>query len=130
MAKPTKPSAADRTVDMFAVIPQQERPIEAVEAEEKGERTTLETGADEMRAKAFAGQEWATKYFGKPDATGNEYRVSLQNGVYCVEALHKKPDGTMAYGYTGVMVHENDLYNLVRVLVEAVKEKQKRDAQK
>ena len=81
-----------------------------------------------MRWNAFQGQEWTTKYFGKPEATGNEYRVSHRGEHYYLEALHKLPNGKEAHGYSGVMVHENDLFNMVAVLVQAVREKQKREA--
>ncbi len=127
--KAKKPSAADRTVDMFAAPPpMDERQVEVVDADEKGLRVSVEADVDRVRDKAFQCQVWASKYFGLPDATGNEYRVSYQGGFYYVETLYKRSDGKTAYGGSGVMVHEHDLYNFVRPLVEAVKAKQKRDA--
>ncbi len=125
-AKLKKPTAADRTVNMFEVA----RPevIEAVDDDEKAERLPMEQDADRIRDKAFAGQEWASKFFGLPEAEGNEYRVSLKGGHYYLETLHKLPGGKTAHGYSGLMVHERDLYAVVRVLVEAVKAKQKKES--
>lgn len=122
-----KPSAASRTIDMFGGPPK-EATIEVIEDDEKGERKPLEDDADRLRENAFKGQEWTTAAFGKPEATGNEYRVSHKGEHYYLETLHKLPGGKTAHGYSGLMVHDRDLYNLVRVLVEAVKEKQKREA--
>ncbi len=124
MAKPTKPSAADRTIDMFASAP-----IETVpeERDEAGERVPIEQDVDRLRDNAFKGQEWTSKHFARQEAPGNEYRVSMKNGHYYVESLHKTQGGATVYGYTGIMVHEADLYNLVSVMVQAVRDKQKKE---
>ena len=106
---------------------QDDRPIEVVEEKEKAERVPLEEDVDRLRASAFTGQEWATKYFGLPEAEGNEYRVSKKGQHYYLETLHKF-SGKSAHGYSGLMVHERDLYNLVKVLVQAVREKQASEA--
>jgi hypothetical protein len=132
MAPPrvTKPSAASRTVDMFAAPkPIEERPVEVIENDaHEGERLPLEQDVDRFRDSAFKVQEWTTKAFGQPDAPGNEYRVSRKGLHYLVETLAKTPGSATAYGYVGVMVHERDLYAFVSVLVQAVREKQKREA--
>ncbi len=129
MAKPTKPSAASRTVDMFAAPKSQdERPIEVLEEDHKGERVPLEQDVDRLRETAFKYQEWTTKAFGVPEAGGNEYRVSRKGEHYYIETLKKTPGNAGAYGYVGLMVHERDLYNLAAVLVQAVREKQAREA--
>ena len=122
MAK--KPSAADRTVDMFTPAP---IVVEHEAEEEKHERVTLEEDANRMRDKAFTVQDWTTKLFGIPEATGNEFRVSLKGSHYYVETLAKTPGTASAYGYTGVMVHERDLFNLATVIVAAVRAKQERE---
>jgi hypothetical protein len=121
--KPKKPSAADRTISMFgAPAPIEERPVEVVESDvHEGERKTLAEDADRLRGVAFQGQEWTTKLFGKPDAPGNQYRVTLKGEHYYVEALdHAR--------YVGLMIDKRDLYNLVTVLVQAVRDKQAREA--
>lgn len=125
--KPKKPSAADRTVSLFAAP--QELPIEVVEETEKdAERVPLEEDVDRMREVAFRGQEWTSKHFADKDATSNEYRLSFKGGFYYLETLHRLPDGKSVHGYSGLMIRESDLFNLTRVLVEAVREKQKKDA--
>jgi len=128
--KPKKPSAADRTISMFGAQPTtiDERPIEVLEAEPNEARVPLEQDVDRLRENAFLGQEWTTKAFGAPDAAGNEYRVSRKGQHYYLETLAKTPGTSGAYGYVGLMVHERDLYNMVSVLVQAVRDKQKREA--
>lgn len=126
--KPKKPSAAERTVDMFGANAHEPKP-EAIEEEVKAERVSMDEDADRMREKAFRVQEWSTAAFGKPEAAGNQFRVSYKNRHYYVEKLHRVAGKTESHGYTGIMVQEEDLLSLTKVLVEAVREKQKRDAQ-
>ena len=111
---------------MFDSPPPEQKP-EAIEEEEKGERKNLDEDADRMRAKAFDVQEWATAHFGKPEADGNQFRVSHKNSHYYVEKLHRVAGKLESHGYTGIMVQEADLLSLTKVLVEAVREKQKRE---
>ncbi len=127
--KTKKPSAADRTVNMFTgQAPIDERPVEVIEDDpHQGERVPLEQDVDRLRAQAFQGQEWTTKAFGMHEAPANEFRVSLKGAHYYVETLAKTPGTPNAYGYTGVMVHERDLYNFVTVLVQAVRAKQSKE---
>lgn len=124
--KTKKPSAADRTVDMFGAPPAHvEREVEVIEDDEKeGERATMEADADRMREKAYAGQEWASKFFGSVDAPGNEYRMSLKGDHYYLETILKELGKPLAYGYTGLMVHKRDLYEMAKVIVAAVRAKQ------
>ncbi len=130
-----KPTAASRTVDMFAEPkPIDQREVEVLDDEAREERVTMEEDVDRVREVAFKGQEWVTAAFGAPDSKGNEYRVTHRGHLYYVEALLKTTSSgatsgaVTAYGHTGVMVHERDLFALVSVLVQAVREKQKRDA--
>ncbi len=128
-AKQKKQSAADRTVDMFAAPqPMEERPVEIVEEDaHQGERVSVEEDADHYRDAAFKFQEWTTKAFGKPEAEGNEYRVTYKAQHYYVETIRKTPGAATAYGYVGIMVHESDLFSLTAVLVQAVRAKQDAD---
>lgn len=130
--KPKKPSAADRTVSMFGAQPTtiDERPIEVIEEEgHEGERIPMELEVDKFRAQAFQGQEWTTAAFGHLDAPGNEYRVSHKGTFYYVETLGKEA-GASCSRYVGLMVHDRDLYALTTVLVQAVRDKQAREAKK
>lgn len=122
-----KSSAADRTIGMFDSPPPEQKP-EAMEEEEKAERKSLDNDVNRMRDKAFSVQEWSTAFFGKPEADGNQFRVSYKNRHYYVEKLHRFAGKMESHGYTGIMVQEEDLLSLTKVLVEAVREKQKRDA--
>ncbi len=128
--KPKKPSAADRTCNMFGAplaSTIDERPVEILEKEdEKGERIPMELEADKYRAQAFQGQEWATAAFGTLEAPGNEYRVSHKGSFYYVETLGKERGATCSR-YCGLMVHDCDLYALTAVLVQAVRDKQARE---
>ncbi len=131
MKKPAKPSAVDRTVGMFPEpTPIDQRPIEAVDDDERGERVPMEEDVNRLRDQAFRVQEWTTKNFGIPEADGNEYRISRKGQHYYLEMLHKTPGTPTAYGYTGLMVHERDLYNMVACLVRAVRDKQASESEK
>ena len=118
-----KPSAAERTVGLFEAPP-----VEKAEPEERtvkdGERVSLEADVDRMRAKAFEAQEWTTANFGTPEAQGNTYRITKKGDVYYLEILSKGVRAQAAHGYTGIMVHAADLYNLATVIVSAVRAKQ------
>ncbi len=123
MAKPTKPSALLRTIDLFA----EPAPVVEERSEIEGERLPIEQDVDRMRDNAFKGQEWTSKYFARLDAPGSEYRVSHKGDYYYVESVMKTQGGATAYGYTGIMVHASDLLNLTQVLVQAVRDKQAKD---
>ncbi len=130
MRKTSKTSAAERAVDMFAPAPIMAGPVEPEEATEHGERASMEDDADRMREKAFTVQDWTTSLFGSPDAPANEYRMSLRGCHYYLETLAKTPGTKEAYGYTGLMVHERDLYNMATVIVAAVRAKQAQEGKK
>ena len=126
MASAKKPSAADRTIPMFGgPLPDiNNRPVEAIEDEEKAERVPVEEDVNNLRDKAFKGQEWCTECFGSFDAPGNEYRVSKRGPYYYVETVLKEICKPTAYGYVGLMVHERDIMALTKVMVAAVRAKQ------
>lgn len=133
-----KPTAADRTVDMFtkATIADAAEAAEVAEATgeqhdlDEGEnagRVPIEQDVTRLREVAFQGQEWTSKYFGIPDAPGNQYRMSFRGQHYYLETLAGTPGTPNAYGYTGLMVHERDLFNMATVIVAAVRAKQERE---
>jgi hypothetical protein len=126
-----KPNAADRTLGLFGQPPAvEEREIEVLEPEVKGERVPVEEDVNRMRESAFKGQEWTSKYFGSYDAPGNEYRVSKKGDYYYLETILKEVGKPTAYGYTGVMVHDRDLMELTKVLVAVVRAKQAAEQEK
>ncbi len=124
--KTPKPSAADRTISLFgspqASGSEPEREIEVIADDVKdGERKTLEEDADRLRDNAFKGQEWTTKFFGRPEANGNEYRVTRKGDFFYMETLSKKPGTRDAYSYTGVMIHVDDFFNFATPIVHAAR---------
>lgn len=121
MKKPTKPSAADRTIDLFQAPV---LPAEPEDKEELGTRQSLEEDVDRLRENAFKGQEWTTEAFGKVEATGNEYRISHKGQHYYLETLHKIPGAKESHAYSGLMVHDSDLLKVATVIVAAVRAKQ------
>lgn len=125
-----KASAADRTVDMFAAPAQldPERAPEVLQEESKGERVSMEEDANRTREQAFQVQEWSTKYFGSPDAQGNEYRLSHKRDHYYLEMLSKLPGAKSAHGYSGYMIHERDLFAIANLVVAAAREKKAKEA--
>lgn len=127
---PSKASAASRTMDMFQTVQPQEAVPEVIQAEERGERVPLEEDSDRCRENAFKGQEWTTKYFGKPEAPGNEYRMSFRGEHYYLETLSKLPGGKTVYGYSGLMLHERDLFAVANLIVLAARGKKERDAKR
>lgn len=105
-----------------------QREVEVIDAEvHEGERVPLEQDVDRLRSVAFQGQEWTTKAFGIPNVEGNDYRVSFKGQHYYLEVLSRVPGVPAAYGYVGVMLHERDLFAATTVLVQAVRDKQRRD---
>ncbi len=117
MAKPKKPSAADRTIGLFG----QPAEVEVIQEERDGERVPFEEDADRNREAAFKGQEWCSKYFGSYEAPGNEYRMSRKGEYYYLETILKEVGKPSAYGYSGVMVHRRDLLEFTKVCVAAVR---------
>lgn len=132
----SKPSATDRTVDMFTG----KAPVEVAEearriaenadlatTEERGESRPMEDEADRWRSSAFRTQEWMSKHFpvlkGEP---ASQFRIShgVVNGQgwYYLEELHSH-SGKHASSYKGFMVRDEDLFNLTDVIVAAARAK-------
>ncbi len=109
---PKKPSAADRTVDMFA--PKAEPVPEVIQDDAKDGRLPTYEEADRCRERAFEVQEWTTKCFGIPEEKGNQFRMTHRGEHYYVETVSNSR-------YVGLMVHERDLLALTTVMVNAVR---------
>lgn len=125
-AKTTKPSAASRTISMFATVQPAEAPVEAAPEdappEERAEFQPMEVRAEGYRDNAFKLQEWTSKVFGVPDGDGNEYRVTRANGYFYLEELKESEGGKSFYGYAGLMLSEKNFLKAVRVLAQAARE--------
>jgi hypothetical protein len=126
MARPRKPLAADRTIDIFTGKSNHDALEVAIEdVEEQDSKIvrsseTIEQAADRWRNQAFTGQEWTTLLFGKAEAGENQYRTSIRDG-YCYLEKQGYTKVGRAYSYAGVMFPEDDLPRLARVMVDAAK---------
>lgn len=119
-----KPSAAERTVDMFAARPSLQTPHEPVEAvtddaaESKEGSPLIEDNLDKWRDKAFETQEWASENFGKIDE-GIQFRWSRRGGHVYLEAT--RANGGAIHSYNGVMFTSDEFRQLVQVTAKAWK---------
>lgn len=114
--RPKKPSAAERTLDMYAP------PAPEVLVEEaKAERISIPEDANRMRETTFQVQEWTSRCFGLKTGPANEYRVTNRNGYYYLESVSEAR-------YCGLMIPEADLYNLTNVLLAAARAKKERES--
>lgn len=113
---------ADRTVDMFTgkTVAEEALPIEVIEEEPKAEFEPMEARADGYRERAFQVQEWTEKHFGKPEGTGNQYRVSRKGDVFYLEELKRIGDKSF-YGYVGLMLHGPNFLQATRLMAEAAR---------
>lgn len=110
---------------MFATVLAPEAPVEAAPedapASEKAEFQPMEDRADGYRESAFKVQEWTTANFGKPEALGNDYRVTKKGQWFYLEELKRGEKGTV-YGYAGLMIHEDNFLTAARVIAQAARE--------
>ncbi len=121
-----KPSAADRTVDMFsvphAVV---EIPVETSDAPEvaTNKAETIEQSAERWRANAFFTQEHLSKHWGNTEGQSGKYRLSKSTrlpGWILVERMGLK-DGDV-YSWTGIMFPASELNEITGVFVTAAKQ--------
>ncbi len=121
MSKPNKkPSAADRTVDLFQpVVPTTEDQLSEVG---RGNES-IEQAAERWRATAFFTQEHLSKHFNESLPGKEKYRLTLKDGWRYLEQFRLDKLGG-AYHYCGLMFQDDNLYELTGLLVKASKEKQ------
>jgi hypothetical protein len=129
--KLSKPSAADRTVDIFTKTTAVEAATAALEDVQEDARdgfVPIEANADNNREKAFQVQEWATKAFGRPADSEEtaEYRLTLKGDHYYLEELASEPGAKTAHKYAGLMIRRQNLVNLTKVLAEAARKELKK----
>ncbi len=131
MPKPkanAKPSAATRTVDMFApaaveaAIAQAQvvAPEDLHDAPKVAE--TVEVAAERWRANAFFTQEHLSKHFNEGLPGKEKYRLTLKDGWRYLEQFRLDSKGG-AYHYCGLMLRDDSLYELTGLFVAASKEK-------
>lgn len=127
-----KPSAADRTVDMFsaAVVADAEKALAAVVPEDavevaKTSAEPLEDRIDGYRDNAMAMQQYISKsWMLQPEEkAGKEtFRISRQGEWSFLEVLRHSPTGGLMYSWSGVMYRTADQHELTNVMVKASKE--------
>ncbi len=105
-----KPSAADRTVDMFAPKAPE---IEVLEEPLDAGRVGHIEDADRLRDNAFTVQAWTSKTFGFQDKE-NAYRLTHRGEHYYLESVSESR-------YCGMMIHERDLIAVATVFVGAAR---------
>lgn len=135
-----KPSAADRTVDLFSKktsleVAQEVARIAAAEDIQQSERAApepLEECAERWRLHAFRTQEWTTKNFPGTDEQGSQFRLTrgliCDRPYYYLERLHNH-SGKSVSSYAGVMIPEADLFALTDVIVAAARDMKNRSGQ-
>ncbi len=127
MAKPPKPSAASRTVDMFSVANVESAQAKAaVEAPDvigvPKQAESIEVAAERWRNNAFFTQEHVSKHFNGSVPGKEKFRLTLKDGWRYLEKFSLDKAGG-AYHYCGVMFLDESLYDLTALFVAASREK-------
>lgn len=117
MRKLSKPSAAERTVDLFTGQTQAETAKVAIEEPEEAPKgsETIEQAAERWRNNAFYTAELFSKHSDWPN--GSKYRLTRKDNLMFLEKF-QGPDGN-AYHWSGVMFDYRDLQVLTEVFVKA-----------
>lgn len=128
MKKISKPTASDRTVDMFTgttAVDKAAAAIEEVENDKRAAFEPIEKSVDRYRAGAFQGQEWTSRWF-PVDGTGvvapdrTSFRWTQSGGFMYLEQVRNGKNG-VAFHYAGVMFPCNDWNELVDATSKAHK---------
>ncbi len=134
-----KPSAEERTVDMFTgtsrlEVATKEHAVatEEIANETRSQAKTIEESVDAWRNTAFQGQEFVCKTFYQNDLQKcldnnsitleepvNGYRVSTDGNWVYLESLRRRGGDKKAYHYAGLMIPVRDLKQVATVLTEA-----------
>lgn len=131
MSKKTqKPSASDRTIDIFTKQTNVEAAAEAdLDKVEHKPSENIEQAANRWRDNAFFTQETVSKTFAKPPeekANVSTYRLTEKGAWMFLEEFRNGKDG-WAYGWTGIMFRSDSLYELTNVFVRAAKAKKEHE---
>lgn len=123
---PKKPSAEERTVDMFAAPkPVTETFLEDQEPSGPRVGETIEVAAERWRANSF----YTAEYFGKSwlnDLTegASKFRLTEGGNLMFLDRFQMDKSGKVAAHWTGVMFRKDDLYELTSVFVAASRARQ------
>lgn len=124
-----KPSAADRTVDMFCSAPTGFHQETTVEPEEPTVKVaeTIEQSAKRWRATAMFTSEHLSKHFNEGLSEKSVFRITTKDNMMFLEKFSNDVSGK-AYGWAGVMFRTDELYELTGVFVKASKELRAKEA--
>lgn len=127
MAKPQKPSAAARTVDLFSGRTSledaffQKPPSAEVDTsdvgEAKAEPETVEQIAERKRELAFTTSEYLSNRFSEA-IDGGKFRVTIRGDLMLLETFRATEAGG-AFAWSGVMFRKSDLKAITETLVAA-----------
>lgn len=129
MSKVTKPSAADRTVDLFAPKEPTDFYEAATEPEAFKGSETIEQAAERWRNNALFTAEHLSKHFNDSQPDTAKYRITVKGDWLFLEQFRLGKDGH-AYHWAGLMFQEKDLYEVTSVFVKASKAKKERSLPK
>jgi hypothetical protein len=116
-----KPSAADRTVDMFTGSTNVEAAEQSDVQDEKREPCPpIEVSAERWRNQAMSVQEHVSKHFNDGEPGRAVFRLTNKDNMMFLEQFRHGKDGK-AFHWSGVMFHKDDLYELTNVFVRASK---------
>lgn len=130
----SKPSAADRTVDLFSGKTKLEEtheaePVETGDTQETREAAdpTIEANVDRWRDKAFEVQEWSTRLFGHPENPGSQWRMTKKaiggRQYYLLERVWSAGKSAASYASFMFLDEGDSLYGLADVVVKAARER-------
>lgn len=127
---PRKPSAADRTVNMFTGSTNLEAAEQSdVTVEAKDASPEIEANMDRWLQKAIDTQQYLSKKFADSVPNDEAWRLTKAKDTYTLELVGKGADGK-AFKWWAFQFHENSLYSLANVIVEASRAKKASDVQK
>jgi hypothetical protein len=115
-----KPSAADRTVDLFTRQSNMDAASEVVEAIQERVAESIEVAAERWRNNALFTAEHLSKCFNQSVPETAKFRLTEKGDQMFLEKFSLDGKG-QSYGWAGVMFHKDDLYELTSVFVRASK---------
>lgn len=125
MAK--KPSAADRTIDIFTGSTNVEAPTqEDIQPEVKEAEPSIEANADRWLQKAIETQQYLSKKFANSEPETETFRLTKSGDVWSLEKRGIGADGK-AFSWWLVQFLDRNLYELAGVVVKAAKEKKEKE---
>ena len=121
--KAKKPSAADRTVDMWAAPKApvlEDASKEDSEDAHRAAEPSIEANADRWLEKAIETQQYLSKKFADNEPNSDKFRLTEHGDMMSLEKFGLGPDGK-AFSWWLVQFGSKNLYELASVVVAAAK---------